>query len=76
MNEITMSIYSTGDATDIKPIEAGSNRISEEQIRHLYEGSHYALGALTAIRKLLSIESNPPIDEVIQSGVVPKIVRT
>ncbi|XP_010556709.1 PREDICTED: importin subunit alpha-3-like [Tarenaya hassleriana] len=33
------------------------------------------LQATTHIRKLLSIERNPPINEVIQSGVVPRIVQ-
>ncbi|CAN8295880.1 unnamed protein product [Cochlearia groenlandica] len=33
------------------------------------------LEATSAIRKLLSIERNPPINEVVQSGVVPQIVR-
>ncbi|KAL9644072.1 hypothetical protein ABK040_005539 [Willaertia magna] len=33
------------------------------------------LDAVTKVRKLLSIEKNPPIDAVLQSGILPKLVE-
>ena len=33
------------------------------------------LEAITRVRKLLSVERNPPIDPVIEAGVVPFLVR-
>uniref|UniRef100_A0A1J3CIF1 Importin subunit alpha n=1 Tax=Noccaea caerulescens TaxID=107243 RepID=A0A1J3CIF1_NOCCA len=39
------------------------------------EDGNLQLEATTGIRKLLSIERNPPIDDVVGSGVVPRIVQ-
>ncbi|ANM66161.1 ARM repeat superfamily protein [Arabidopsis thaliana] len=39
------------------------------------EDSNSQLEATNLLRKLLSIEQNPPINEVVQSGVVPRVVK-
>ncbi|KAJ8601091.1 hypothetical protein CTAYLR_007831 [Chrysophaeum taylorii] len=51
-----------------------------EQLPHLVSGVHSAdpavhLEATTQFRKLLSIERNPPIQMVIDAGVVPRLVQ-
>ncbi|CAN8248073.1 unnamed protein product [Cochlearia groenlandica] len=39
------------------------------------EDSERQLEATHLLRRLLSIEQNPPINDVVQSGVVPRVVR-
>ncbi|XP_055325361.1 importin subunit alpha-7 isoform X2 [Sitodiplosis mosellana] len=62
--------------TDITVEHANLAIISREMITDLYSTSEEdQLRAIQKFRKLLSRDPNPPIDDVIQAGIVPRFVE-
>ncbi|KAJ6973909.1 importin subunit alpha-1-like isoform X1 [Populus alba x Populus x berolinensis] len=65
------------------PASLHSSAAEKKQLEHLpsmvagvwTEDGNLQLEATTQFRKLLSIERSPPIEEVIQAGVVPRFVQ-
>ncbi|CAL9213457.1 unnamed protein product [Arabidopsis halleri] len=63
------------DFSSSLPTEKRLENIQQMIAGVMSEDRNIQLEATAGFRKLLSIERNPPINEVVQSGVVPRIVQ-
>eukprot|EP00823_Brevimastigomonas_motovehiculus_P009693 TRINITY_DN941_c1_g1_i1.p1 TRINITY_DN941_c1_g1~~TRINITY_DN941_c1_g1_i1.p1 ORF type:complete len:468 (-),score=66.37 TRINITY_DN941_c1_g1_i1:154-1557(-) len=79
---MTDNLATAFSSLSVAPNSTPTTSTNAEKLRHLPQfiedlksaNIDGKLAALTAIRKLLSIERNPPISEVISTGVVPTLV--